>query len=237
MRKQIFIAMFLGCVWCNICVGCQKKSKYGIERAFECNAICMADELADRVRKGEAIAPMTPCGPSMHLLVRYNKEDAVDTLLAKGIKPTFDLFKEAIFYKRDRIVEKLMAHDPSLLQQQDGIGCPLHWASLAKSETLTRRFLCSGVNPNALNKYHETPLHIAVTKGYSEIVRMLCDGGANPFIQNYCFFNPIDKASHRMFKIPKRSLSDGIPEDPTPIYRNILHILYEYVEKFGGKVL
>jgi ankyrin repeat protein len=112
---------------------------------------------------------------------------------------------------------------------------------MANRVTLAKKFIDMGVDVNRRNLYYDTPLHIAAKLGYTAMVSLLCSAGANPFIKNMRShgrsFDAMDMAYRHMLKAHR---SEEAPHDyyhSYNIYRTILHIMYRYVDRFGGAVL
>lgn len=71
----------------------------------------------------------------------------------------------------------------------------LHLATTIKAHGLAGKFLASGANPNARDAWGCTPLHNAVLRGDSEMIRLLLECGANKSVGDNNGKTPADFAS------------------------------------------
>lgn len=176
----------------------------------------------------------------LKVLIRGNKEEAVTKLITeRNIMPNLDALQEAIVYRRNSLALFFIDCVKSLAKEQNNIGTVLHIASLFNNLEVAKLLLDHKIiDVNATNQYQDTPLHLAARQGYHDMVTFLCDNGANPFKLNQRKFNrhfdAMDVAYRHMQKMcsPKER-SCEVPARMQH-YCDILHVLYQYVGKFGG---
>ena len=99
----------------------------------------------------------------------------------------------ASHYRRPKIVQLLLAHGANS-HAENAQGCnPLHYLSPSLNMfgvdsqdvlRVTQLLLEQGVDVNALDEKHETPLHVASSIGHLENIRVLLDHGAKADAEN-----------------------------------------------------
>eukprot|EP01137_Pigoraptor_chileana_P023111 Opistho-2@88890 len=88
--------------------------------------------------------------------------------------------------KRDHVdmLKEVLAEAPGTYDVNaiDGIGwSALHYCGYFNSVEVAALLLQQqGINPDVKNSQWETPLHVAASNGYTEIVKLLIEAGANP---------------------------------------------------------
>lgn len=229
--------------WCMVMIGMDAPTgkKYSLDIVFKMKDIQTADELEQNIKQGTCKDFEGTDGKLLSLLVRYNKEKLVEKLLSeRGIKPSLEVLQEAIVYGRTSIALHFIDQEPSLIREQNRIGSPLHIASLCNRVILAGKLLEMGTDVNVMNQYHDTPLHLAAKRGHEEMVSFLCERGANPFVTNIRKygrrFDSMDVAYRHMGKKLAPGELPHMMVERYKLYREILHIMYRYVGKFGGSV-
>ncbi len=97
----------------------------------------------------------------------------------------------------ERIIQALVAAGIPLEARDDEGRTPLHkavggdWGNAAAARTLLRL----GADPNAVDGYGESPLHIAARKGELACMEELLAGGANPLQKDSDDYLPLDHAA------------------------------------------
>lgn len=212
--------------------------RYSIERDCTLSELKLMDEIEQRVKDDTPIEPLSTHEQALNLLIRYDKEWAVKKLLDQKIVPTFENVCEAIMGGRNRLLTAIIERFPFLVHGKNSIGSALHIASLVGNVEAASFLLAKGLDVNVANQYKDTPLHVAAKKGFCEMVRLLCEHGANPFLKNERqfdrHFTPMDLAYRSMWrpdKYPSVPMSDKFT-----LFPKILHIIYEYFPRFGGSV-
>ncbi len=61
---------------------------------------------------------------------------------------------------------------------------PLHIAAIKGDETIVRRLLSAGADPNRKGEHGFTPLHEAIQQGHIGVVELLLKSGADSQIRN-----------------------------------------------------
>jgi uncharacterized protein len=94
------------------------------------------------------------------------------------------------------VLEDLLAHgnDPNLT---DRLGfTPLHLATQEGSKEAARILLDHGAEVDRPNSFGNTPLFVAVfnSKGWGDMIAMLRECGANPFLANHSGQTPVGLA-------------------------------------------
>lgn len=130
----------------------------------------------------------------------------------------------------------MIDQEPSLVNAENNIGTPLHIASFCNRVELAKKFLELNADVNAINKYHDTALHLAARTGHDAMVALLCDRGANPFVRNQRKRDPIQVAYLKMDRSPRNiDWSLTVPQRQA-LYGKILRTMYQVVGKFGGSI-
>ena len=73
-------------------------------------------------------------------------------------------------------------------------GTYLHYLASVGDESAIAEELSTGADPNAVDRWHRTPLHIACEAQAAGVVRLLVDGGALPAVLDRDGRRPIDIA-------------------------------------------
>lgn len=192
-------------------------------------------QLAIQAQDGGLVDTTTPYGPTINLATRYGNAILVKKLLEQQVKPSVVTLKEAIAFHHIEILDLILKVYPDLLNVQDSSGSLLHLACLFNRPALVTYLIKKGLKVNSLNSRNQTPLHIAATKGRREIVKLLCENGANPFLKDDKNHDPMDKAYHRLmqpFKIVHYFLDRSTNYHD---YNAILETMWQYIGNFGGK--
>jgi hypothetical protein len=239
--KKILIFCILFCCVVNG-MSCTREKRYQREDIYALGDVSRADALAEAIQYGQRIQEIVKDVTALNLLIKYQKEDSVRKLFKEyGVKPTFESFAQAIAVGNLSIATQCLDQNPDLLYQENRTGSALHIASLANRTTLAQKFIQMGLDVNRCNVYHDTPLHIAAKCGFRDMVALLCDAGANPFIQNVRShgrsFDAMDVAYRNMMKMHRSQESPYSYSCNTDVYRTILHLMYRYVSRFGGAIL
>ena len=85
---------------------------------------------------------------------------------------------------REEVLQTLIDAGADLSSKDNGVGTPLHCAIQRKSRTMTEMTLKAGVDIDAQDTHGRTPLLVAMDTGHSDLVFLIFDNGANPFIEN-----------------------------------------------------
>ena len=103
------------------------------------------------------------------------------------------MLHEAVFYGHLSITKLLLQHnaDPNC-RTYIGKETPLHFAVIKDERKIAYELLNRGANPNATNKYLNTPLFYAKKKG---MAYLLCDRGASLLRLNIDKKTPLDVTS------------------------------------------
>lgn len=115
-------------------------------------------------------------------------EECVRILLENGafVNPTLLLsspLHEAVLRDQWRCAELLVAAGANLNHTDCHFGTPLHAAVYKSSVNCVRVLLRAGCNVNSV-KILNTPLHVAARQQDQQIVSLLLDFGANPYMKN-----------------------------------------------------
>jgi hypothetical protein len=213
----------------------------GVEKVYSMKDMCKADLIAHTIEQNKFEEIHEEDQDLFKVLIRGHKDEAVIKLVTeRHIMPNVDALEVALAYKRTELTLFFLDCVRSLALGQNRYGTLLHIASLYNNLQVAKKALEIGIGVDAVNQYQDTPLHVATCKGYQDMVVFLCDQGANPFkttIRKFnCQYDAMDIAYWHMERMMKRSeLSYEIPMRRQK-YCDILHILYRYVSKFGGKV-
>ena len=103
------------------------------------------------------------------------------------------MLHEAVFYGHLSVTKLLLQHksDPNC-RTYIGKETPLHFAVIKDERNIAYELLNHGANPNAANKYLNTPLHYAKKKG---MAYLLCERGASLLRLNIEKKTPLDVTS------------------------------------------
>jgi ankyrin repeat protein len=134
-------------------------------------------------------------GPSPYVLARrFGKRAAADLLVQRGANPSLspydELLSAAAEGNPDKVQDIANQHPEVLLQtghygrQEEGgvalgsAGEVLHDLARAGQAKGLQALIELGMNPGAVNRFNETPLHWACLAGQSEAARVLVEAGA-----------------------------------------------------------
>lgn len=239
MTKKIYCIV----CWSSMLIGMDTPNckRYCIDRQFSLDSLQRADDLEQKILTERLYDIDLNNTDRVNLLIRYNKEEAIKRLCIQNLlNPTIEHLQEAIAAEQTSLALFFLSLDPTLIKAQNSLGTPLHIASLYNNKLLAATFLALGIDINAVNKHHDTPLHLAAKKGFVEMVSFLCEHGANPLIKNVRKFNrtfdAIDVAYRNMFRFKDKRdmLLTTISRQKT--YYSILHIMYAQARKLGASV-
>lgn len=94
-------------------------------------------------------------------------------------------------YIRNNKVHKFKEQKLKMSQEEENEYCeyfstPLHYAVRYDcSNEMIQSMICSGLNINATNYFGETPLHYAIYRNDSRIVRLLLENGADAYATHF----------------------------------------------------
>ncbi|XP_076237220.1 ankyrin repeat domain-containing protein 54 isoform X2 [Calliopsis andreniformis] len=119
------------------------------------------------------------------------------------------------------------------------IGRKLRLAAAMNDTGLMRKHLCGGASPNNHDEKGRTPLHIASCRGYTEMVELLLQHGANPN-QRDCLgsdvlsldqrgYNPLQLAETKL-KILQNCKGEDMLKVKKEVH-NIVYMLLAYLQK------
>lgn len=237
--------------WCTVIIGMEAptlmkiplaKRYYGAEKTWSLRDMHKAEQLAQDIEQCTLNADQTADKDLLKVLIRCGKDEAVAKLITeRNIMPDLDALQEAIAYKRNFLALLFLDCVHSLAKEQNSIGTVLHIASLFNNIEVARLMLdLKIVDVNAVSQNKDTALHLATRKGHKEMVVFLCERGANPFALHERKHAPsIDAMDIAYRYMDKMCMPTEFPQDVPDRkqhYREILHILYKYVQKFGGSV-
>jgi ankyrin repeat protein len=95
-------------------------------------------------------------------------------------------------------IERLVGHDPGLLDAKDGAGMtPLMWASREGHMAVVRWLLDGGAVVSERSSTECTPLWLACCSGRLRMIRLLMERGADPTIVNREGWTPLMAASEK----------------------------------------
>jgi hypothetical protein len=238
--KKIIACCILFCSIVNG-MGYMREKRYQFDNDYGAD-VCRADVLAEAIERDQKIHDIITDATALSLLIKCQKEDSVCKLFKKyGVIPVFNDLAQAVIVGNLSLALQCIEQNPNLLHQENRIGSVLHIASFANRISLAQKFLEMGLDVNAYNVHHDTPLHIAAKFGFIDMVKLLCDAGANPFIKNIRShgraFDAMDVAYRNMMKMHRSKESPYCYYCNTDVYRAVLHIMYHYVGRFGGAIL
>ena len=239
MAKLMYVVL----CWSTVIIGMETPviKKYSFDIEYPLEEMRKAEELDRRIQDGDLINFLGDSSEQLNLLIRYSKEQSLKKLLKEHIiTPKFQALQEAIASGHVSIAMLFVEQMPTLVNEQNDIGTPLHIASLFNRKDLAQRFLQLGVDINSVNKYRDTALHLAVKKGHEAMVSFLCERGANPFIENVRKYNrrftPMDMAYHKILQAWTAKELPLMPIEKVKLFRDMLHTMYRCVGRFGGAV-
>lgn len=152
-------------------------------------AIACGLGLVDRVREVDQPGEITPDERQglLHLALKNNRPGTFAVLLENMPEAeAYDDFKaarEAVCRGSDDVFELLLARGMFEIDAVNRDGRTfLHCGG--RSESLTRRLLSGGLDPNARNRSDGTPLHSAFSQSALESIRVLIEAGASVHARN-----------------------------------------------------
>ncbi|CEO97738.1 hypothetical protein PBRA_005852 [Plasmodiophora brassicae] len=130
----------------------------------------------------------TPSGDTLlHLAVRTRDATLVETLLASSADPNArnasgtTLLSVAAQKGLAAICKLLIQFGADVnaadTQDDEATATPLHSACRGKNPDIARMLLHAGANVNAVDKFHNTPLHVAVRRNRATLVSILIQDG------------------------------------------------------------
>lgn len=120
------------------------------------------------------------CRSSMIAEALLGKGAEVNHKDGLGFTPVFS----AINHGAEAVLEVLIAAGADLSSKDNGIGTPLHCAVHRKSLSMTLMLLKADVGVDDIDLLGRTPLFVAMSTGLSDIVSLLLEHGADPFIED-----------------------------------------------------
>ncbi|KAF4999887.1 hypothetical protein FGRMN_2125 [Fusarium graminum] len=145
----------------------------------------------------------------LHLAVRLNMDEMVNTLLSLGAEPSVNMEKDqsplmlACIHGRSNMVRSMLEHDEQAAKEQDKKGkTALHYVVDSKDcneddrEIIVKQLVSAMKKVDVEDRQSRTPLHIACGNSIVSAVSIFLESGADPKTKDKSGYNALHHAVH-----------------------------------------